>query len=226
MKQKKLRLTRDQVREIDRRATDEYGIPGLVLMENAGRSVADAAADMLESSPSDGPVLILCGGGNNGGDGLVAARHLHNRGVEVQIGLFFDPASFQGDALHNWDVVQAMDLPWATATGEFILRLQPALVIDAIFGIGLNQDPRDPFPALLEAIETLHPLVLAVDVPTGMDSDTGQPFDHCIRATRTITMAALKSGFDSPQAKRYLGEVLIGEIGCPRELIERVARGG
>jgi NAD(P)H-hydrate epimerase len=226
MKQKKLRLTRDQVREIDRRATDDYGIPGLVLMENAGRSVADAAADMLKSSPSEGPVLILCGGGNNGGDGLVAARHLHNRGVEVQIGLFFDPASFQDDALHNWEVVQAMDLPWTAATGEFILKLQPSLVIDAIFGIGLNQDPRDPFPALLEAIETLHPLVLAVDVPTGMDSDTGQPFEHCIRATRTITMGALKIGFDNLAAKRYLGEVLIGEIGCPRELIERVARGG
>jgi NAD(P)H-hydrate epimerase len=223
MAKKTLRLTRDQVREIDHRAVDQYGIPGLVLMENAGRSAGDLAQEMLGRQKS-GPVLIICGGGNNGGDGLVAARHLHNRGIDVRIGLFFDPMSFQGDSLRNWEIAQAMNLPWEPATGKLVRSVKPALVIDAIFGIGLNQDPREPFPALLEAIEQLNPQVLAIDVPTGLDSDSGEPFDHCIRATRTITMAAEKIGFTNPRAKPYLGKITIGDIGCPKELIEQVVK--
>src|SRR3954454_6104329 len=106
-----LRLTRDQVRAIDRRASEEYHVPSIVLMENASRGVADAAERYFLSRPAR--VLILCGGGNNGGDGLGAARHPHNRGPGSPIGLLTDPARYRGDAKTNWDIIQSMRLPAA-----------------------------------------------------------------------------------------------------------------
>src|SRR5262249_2650766 len=124
-----LRLTRAQVREIDRRAIEDYHIPGIVLMENAARSATAAAMEMLNSP---GPGLIVCGGGNNGGDGLAIARHLHNLGVDAWIHLAIDPSRYSGDALINWNIVQAMHLQfgWPDA---------PALILDALFGTGLEQ---------------------------------------------------------------------------------------
>ncbi len=103
------RLTREQVRSIDRLALERYGVPGIVLMENAARAAADVAWDMLGGKA--GPVLVLCGGGNNGGDGLAVARHLHNRGAAVTVGLMTDPGRYRGDALTNWGIVRAMGLP-------------------------------------------------------------------------------------------------------------------
>jgi NAD(P)H-hydrate epimerase len=224
MQREPIRLTVAQVREIDRRAIERYGIPGVVLMENAARAATEVAWDMLEHKPG-GTVLILCGGGNNGGDGLAIARHLHNRGVHVQIGLFFDPAGFQGDAQVNWEIVQRMRLPWAMATPAMVINTRnERLIIDAIFGTGLNQNPRDPFPALKAAIEQKKVPVLSIDVPSGLDSDTGKPWSDCIRATRTITFVAGKVGFTNTEAKPFLGEVTIGDIGCPKELIEEVVR--
>src|SRR5947208_6492463 len=131
-----IRLTRAQVREIDRRSIEEYQIPGVVLMENASRAVAGNACDML-GGDCIGEVLLLCGGGNNGGDGLAAARHLHNRGADVYIALTFDPATYKGDALINWQIAQAMGLPATPADPQSIERSQALLIIDAVFGTGL-----------------------------------------------------------------------------------------
>src|SRR5215208_3611501 len=105
---KMIALTRKQVREVDRIASEKYHIPGIVLMENAARGATDVAAEMVDVR--EGQVLVLCGGGNNGGDGLGIARHLCNRGYDVTIGLCTDPASFRGDALTNWQIVQAMKM--------------------------------------------------------------------------------------------------------------------
>src|SRR6476469_1792303 len=105
MHREPLRLTVAQVREIDRRAIERYGIPGVVLMENAARAATEVAWDMLERKPG-GTVLILCGGGNNGGDGLAIARHLHNRGSAITIGLCTDPQKYASDAMINWRIVQ------------------------------------------------------------------------------------------------------------------------
>src|SRR5688572_13479311 len=100
-----IRLTRAQVREVDRRAIADYHVPGIVLMENAAHAAADAARQMLGGECSGAPVLIVCGGGNNGGDGLAVARLLHNRGADVTISLTVDPGRYQGDALVNWNIV-------------------------------------------------------------------------------------------------------------------------
>jgi hydroxyethylthiazole kinase-like uncharacterized protein yjeF len=217
------RLTRDQVREIDRQSIEEFHIPGIVLMENAAIAATNVAMQMLgaESSAS-----ILCGGGNNGGDGLAVARHLHNHGVDVSLALTIDPQGYKGDALINWNVVSAMKLRWQSADPEAIALEKTALIVDAIFGTGLNKAPREPFPQIVAAIERNGAPVLAIDLPSGLDCDTGHPPGACVRATRTITFVAEKVGFADPAAKPFLGKVTVGSIGCPRELIDSLGLSG
>jgi NAD(P)H-hydrate epimerase len=220
-----MRLTREQVRTIDRLASERYGIPAVVLMENAARAVAEAAKQMIGPKPS-GVVIFLCGGGNNGGDGMAAARHLHNAGVSVEVMLTADPSKYVGEAMTNWQIVKAMKLPTGRGDFSYISRQKPALIVDAIFGTGLTEPPRQPFQELLDGIEKCGAPILAVDIPSGMDCDRGVPAGvGCIKAKRTVTFVAEKIGFASPSAKQYTGEVTVGDIGCPRELIEETLRG-
>lgn len=212
-----LYLSREQVQRVDALAIQRYHLPGIVLMENAALAVVDAAMAMLEGQA--GEVLILCGGGNNGGDGLAVARHLHNRGREVRIALSVDPGRYKGDALINWNVTQAMALPTETATAALIAQSGWALIIDAIFGTGLKQLAHEPFPSIAAAANATDIPILDVDLPSGMDCDTGQPLGACIRATRTITFVAMKQGLANPESRQWTGEVTIGDIGCPAEAI-------
>jgi len=219
-----IRLTRAQVREVDRIAIHEYGIPGVVLMENAARAVATAALALMIDFRTR-RALILSGGGNNGGDGLAVARHLHNHGAEVTVALTVDPARYAGDAGINWRIVQAMRLPVTKASPEGIRAFADALVIDAIFGTGLSEPPREGFGEIVTAIEESDNPVLAVDLPSGLDCDTGEPLGGvAVVADRTLTFVAAKAGFGNVNAGAYIGEVIVGDIGCPRELIERVRR--
>ncbi|HEX3357972.1 MAG TPA: NAD(P)H-hydrate epimerase [Tepidisphaeraceae bacterium] len=216
-----LRLTRAQVREIDRLAIEQYLIPGIVLMENASRNAADLAYEMLRGE-TDGQVLILCGGGNNGGDGLAIARHLHNRGFEISIALTTDAKDYKGDALINFNIAREIGLPIAPADVDHIRASKAKLIIDAIFGTGLNRPPREPFGQIVEAVQSSRKPVLAIDVPSGLDCDTGEPLGECIEATQTITFVAEKVGFANPAARKYLGKITVGDIGCPRELVEKI----
>jgi NAD(P)H-hydrate epimerase len=218
-----VRLSRAQVREVDRRAIEQYHIPGIILMENAAVAVADAACEMLDKFRA-GPVLILVGGGNNGGDGLAAARHLHNRGVKLSLMLTTDPGRFAGDALINWKIIQAMGLVAHPVDPHALAHAPASLVIDAIFGTGLTRPPREPFGTIVHALKQLRAPVLSVDLPSGLDADSGQPLGiDCITATRTITFVAEKQGFAHPAAAQYLGRVAVADIGEPRELIEQIA---
>jgi NAD(P)H-hydrate epimerase len=218
-----LRLTRAQVREIDRRSIEQYHIPGVVLMENAARAVTGVAVEMLHGL-DDPAVLIVCGGGNNGGDGLAVARHLHNRGASVRVAIAVDPEAYRSEAAANWQIVRAMNLPIvsddaARSPGD----REFDLVIDALFGTGLSTPPRDA--RWIDWMNGAGVPVLAVDLPSGLDCDTGEPLGtSCVRATRTVTFVAEKLGFANPKSRQYLGEVTVGDIGCPRELIEAVAR--
>ena len=215
------RLTRAQCRQIDAAARDVYHMPTMLLMENAARAVASAACQMLNNE-CIGSILILCGGGNNGGDGLAVARHLHNRGADVTIGLTVDPSKYTGDALVNWKIVEAMKLRAQPFNAAMIEAEAPMLVIDAIFGTGLTDAPRDPFPQIASMLDRSGCPVLAVDLPSGLDCDTGVPPGACIRATWTVTFVAEKVGFAKPEARAVLGRVIVGDIGCPRELIQTV----
>jgi NAD(P)H-hydrate epimerase len=138
-----IRLTRAQVREVDRRCIEEYYLPGIVLMENAARAATDVALAMLRDKTRP-TALIVCGGGNNGGDGLAVARHLHNHGVSILLALAVDPATYRGDAQVNWRVAQAMKLPTLTPPNPGALQTRRFdLIIDALFGTGLSSPPRD-----------------------------------------------------------------------------------
>jgi NAD(P)H-hydrate epimerase len=193
-------------------------------MENAARNAADSAWEMLSRRPQN--VTIVCGGGNNGGDGLAIARHLHNRGANVQILLAIDPIKYSGDAAINWDIVQAMGLEVAGVddAAELISPFAADLIIDALFGTGLSQPPRPEAQALIHRINSSTVPVLAIDLPSGMDCDTGQPLETCVRATRTVTFVAEKSGFANPESTELTGDITVADIGCPREIIDEVLR--
>jgi NAD(P)H-hydrate epimerase len=196
-------------------------------MENAALGVVHAI--VRRGIPHE-RALILCGGGNNGGDGLAIARHLHNRGCEVDVGLCTDPQKYTGDALINWRIVQAMKLGNTTVTPEWLEKALLSsigtprydLVIDAIFGTGLTTPPRDPFPQIVEALVRSRILVVAVDLPSGLDCDAGTPLGpNAVRAALTVTFVARKKGFENPDSQQYTGDVEVVDIGCPREAIEQ-----
>jgi NAD(P)H-hydrate epimerase len=209
-------LSREQARALDRRAIEEFGVPGVVLMENAGRG----AAELLRALGIRGMVAICCGGGNNGGDGFVIARHLHNKQVPVRVLLFGRPEELTGDAAINYHVIARLGLPIAVSAGNQVEgdALQRELkraewVVDALFGTGLTGPVRAPFDAVIAAINAAGAKVLAVDIPSGLDCDTGQPLGPTVRATHTVTFLAQKKGFASPTAQEWLGQVHVADIG-------------
>jgi NAD(P)H-hydrate epimerase len=221
-----VRLTRAQVREIDRRATEEYHIPGIVLMENAARGVADVAVEMIGRRRTSQNVLIVAGGGNNGGDGFAVARHLdHDPDANVLTMLTVDPKTLRGDALANWNVLNAIGLAVEPLDVDFIRHSKPDLIIDAIFGTGLDRPPRPPFKQIADAINGLGRPVLSIDVPSGLDCDVGTPFGACVRATRTVTFVAEKAGFANPTAREYLGRVSVNWIGVPARIVQHIVAG-
>jgi NAD(P)H-hydrate epimerase len=173
----------------------------------------------------DPSVLIVCGGGNNGGDGLAVARHLHNCRVRVGVALAVDPNTYRGESAVNWQVVESMELQRLTLekAREAAARKAVGVIVDALFGTGLSTPPRST--EWISFMNGAHLPILAVDLPSGLDCDKGTPLGTaCVRATRTVTFVAEKVGFANPTARQYLGQVTVGDIGCPRELIEAVAR--
>lgn len=218
-------LTRTQMQEIDHRTIQEYGIPGMVLMENAGRSVAEESLRMLGRSrrPS---VVVLCGPGNNGGDGLVVARHLFNHGAQVTViflGRIKNALARDDDAAINLKIALKMRIPVKETFNlkSIIAHLKSSsLIIDAIFGIGLARPVGRKLRKLIQAVNRLKRPVIAVDVPSGLDCDTGEPLGGAIQATETITFAAPKIGFKNPLAKKYLGKLTVVDIGIPRLLLK------
>lgn len=215
-------LTRNQVREIDRRAITEFGVPGVVLMENAGRG----AAELLRSLGIAGPVAIVCGKGNNGGDGFVIARHLDLAGVPVRVLLFARPVELTGDAAINYQIIARCGLDIRHhAVSLDVAKVHEDLagadwIVDALFGTGLSGPLRTPFDQVVSAINATGAKVLAVDIPSGLDCDTGQPLGATVRAQHTATFVGLKKGFLEAAAGEYLGGVHVIHIGAPRKLLE------
>jgi NAD(P)H-hydrate epimerase len=212
-------LTRVQVREIDRRAIEEFGVPGVVLMENAGRGTAE----LLLSLGVSRSVAICCGKGNNGGDGFVIARHLDNHDVSVRVLLFAEAEELTGDAAVNFRILQRAGLSPQVQpnAAELAGELSAAeWVVDALFGTGLQGAVRPPFDYIIDTINANGKPVLAVDIPSGLDCDTGLSVGATIRATHTATFVAPKVGFANPAAQPWLGEVHVVDIGAPRAALE------
>jgi NAD(P)H-hydrate epimerase len=218
-----LTLTRSQVRDVDRRAIEEYGLPGLVLMENAGRN----AASLLLDQGIRGPVAICCGKGNNAGDGFVIARHLEIAGIDVVVLLASPSSALTGDAAVNFGVLTRAGTRTVEPVEPLLSTWPQELaradwIVDALLGTGAQGRLREPFVSAIRAINAAARPVLAIDLPSGMDCDTGQPLGDCIRATRTATFVARKPGFDAPDAANLTGPVHVLDIGVPRQLLREV----
>jgi NAD(P)H-hydrate epimerase len=214
-------LTRAAVREIDRRAIEEFGLPGLVLMENAGRG----CVDVLLRLGCRGPVAIVCGKGNNAGDGFVIARHLDADGIAVRLILLAAPAELRGDAAANYAVLarcgfEICDLSAGFQEPELQRQLAGAeWIVDALLGTGASGSPREPFAAAIRAMNAAGGRKLAVDLPSGLDCDTGIPAEPTFRADQTCTFVAPKVGFSAPSAQVVLGEIHVVPIGVPHKLL-------
>jgi NAD(P)H-hydrate epimerase len=218
-------LTRAEVREVDRLAIEDYGLPGILLMENAGAN----AARLLESLRIDGPVAIACGPGNNGGDGFVIARHLEAAGHAVRLMLACEPDRYRGDAAVNLRVAERSGLPIDMLAAANRAAWDRALqgvswIVDALLGTGAVGPPRGSVASAIAAIEPSRVAgarVLAVDLPSGLDCDTGTAAGACVRADATATFVAAKAGFDQPGAAALTGAVHVLGIGAPRDLLAR-----
>jgi NAD(P)H-hydrate epimerase len=230
-------LTRNQVREVDRRAIAEYGMTGLVLMENAGRGATDILCQLLPKPPvppGDSAaerlsIIIICGRGNNGGDGFVIARHLDLRSIGVKVLLLCEPTDLRGDAAANFAIIQNADLPIDVFsapldTANFNSALTgAALLVDAILGTGAAGEPKPPYAEAIDCMNASGIPILAVDLPSGFDCDTGAAARHTIRAAHTCTFVAAKPGFLVKGAEQYVGQLHICDIGVPRQLLMKMA---
>jgi len=196
---------------------DELFLPGIVLMENAARGIADVARARL---PRGGRVAVVCGPGNNGGDGFAAARHLSNGGFDVSIHLVMPAVACPGgsDADRNLRIARAMGLP----VREDVDLEGAVLVLDGIFGTGLSRTVREPAKGAIEAIGAAACPVVAIDLPSGLDANTGAIHGVAVRADVTATMVAPKQGFERGEGPRLVGEVVVVDIGVPPSLVRRV----
>lgn len=214
-------LTRAQIREVDRLAIDEYGIPGVVLMENAGRNAARVIRHEIADRGLNGRIVVFCGTGNNGGDGFVIARHLANVGRDVVICMAGDIGRLTDVAGINYRICNAMRLPDVNADDAAIRP--DDIVVDALLGTGFSGVVREPFAGIIERINrAARAIVVAIDVPSGLDCDSGEPANACIKADVTVTFVAEKVGFQNPRSRAYTGRVVVTDIGAPRGIIDRV----
>lgn len=211
-------LTTEQMAEVDRLMIEEYGILLIQMMENAGRNLAEQARRILGGKLAGRRVVVLCGRGNNGGGGMVAARHLHNRGALVSTKLVGDPAGLKEIPAHQWDILQVMALIQADDPD----LAQADLVLDAIIGYGLTGNPRGEAAWWIRQVNEAQRPILALDAPSGLDTTSGSAGEPCIRATATLTLALPKVGLLSPAARPVVGELYLADIGVPPELYRRL----
>ncbi len=217
-------LNRAEVRSLDARAADEFGLPTLLLMENAGRGAAEVLRRRAGGVP--GRVVIACGPGNNGGDGAVVARHLDAWGSAVTVAWLSPPDRLAADATVHYRILAASGLDQRILDGPDAPSLLADLLtaadwaVDALLGTGLSRPVDGPILGAIAALNTSGLPILALDLPSGLDADTGRPLGDAVRAAATATFVAPKLGFSAPGASAFTGAVEVVEIGLPRILLE------
>ena len=223
-------LTAAEMREVDRLTTKQHGVPSLTLMENAGKSVADFIAARFPDFRRR-PIVVLCGKGNNGGDGFVAARHLLKMGANVRAYLVGDPREVKGDAatnLNRWKKAQGklfVDRPGKPAVpAEFP---PDAIIVDALLGTGIRGAVQGRLAEEIAAANRHHPgcNVVAIDIPSGLDADTGDAPGPVVVADYTVTFTAPKPGLLLGAGPGHVGELLVRHIGSPYDLIDEIGKG-
>ena len=219
-----LLATAQQMRAIDRAAIEGIGIPGVVLMENAGKGTVDIISSCFGDLAGK-VVAIVAGSGNNGGDGFVIARHLHQLGALVNIVLVVDPAKIKGDAALNYQVIGKLPIPISLLLpdADFVafskLLASSALIVDALLGTGLQRFVEGHFGKVIELVNGSGRSIVAVDIPSGLDSDSGRPLGACVRADITVTYGLLKLGQVMYPGVEYCGDLHLVDIGIPPQVV-------
>lgn len=216
-------LTVEEMAEADRISIEEFGVDVLSLMENAGLGTARLAKRMLGGSVEGRRICCLAGKGNNGGDGLVAARHLRNWGAEVTVVVGGDRSELRDIPARQLRTVEKMGVP---VTGPEGGPEESELLLDALLGYGSRGDPREPVAGLIRRANGSEVPILAVDLPSGLDANAGEPGNPCIVASATVTFGLPKVGFLNAKARSYLGDLYVADISMPRGVYDRFSQGG
>jgi len=214
-------LTAEEMAEADRASIEEFGIDVLSLMENAGWGVASLARRLLGGSVSGRKVCCLVGTGNNGGDGLVAARHLHNWGARLQVVLGGERRELRDVPARQLAIVDRMGIPIEGPGRELAGQ---DLIVDSLLGYGSRGNPREPVAGLIRKANGSKVPVLAVDIPSGLDATTGAAGDPCIVAKATVTFGLPKTGFLGAEARRFVGELYLADISMPEAVYRRYSQ--
>jgi len=220
-------VTSQQIQRLDNIAINKYKIDSLFLMENAGRAIADEAASILKNKKTK-KVAVICGKGNNGGDGFVAARYLINQGFEVKNFLLGKVKEITSDPYVNLDMLlksnqKIFELTNLKAFNAMKKNIKDcSVVIDAIFGVGLKGEVKEPFKTAINFLNRSKKIVISVDVPSGLDVNTGLPLGACVKAYRTISFSLAKRGFFINQGPNFVGKLKIADIGIPKSLIKGI----
>ncbi|MBU0686618.1 MAG: NAD(P)H-hydrate dehydratase [Candidatus Margulisbacteria bacterium] len=222
-------VTKEEAKRLDSFTINKLGIPAAVLMENAGRS---STFEILNRYPWITSAAILVYKGNNGGDGLVIARYLHEAGKAVKVVLLADPKNFSGDALKNYKIAENLKIPMikcvsgSTARIKFLLN-KSDLIVDAIFGVGLSSKITGFLAKVINEVNKVtQPIKVAVDVPSGIDADTGKVLGTACKVDLTATMAFIKKGLLEPEARSYVGRVVVINIGIPTSILIKQPKKG
>ena len=219
-------VTAQEMKVIDQFTIKEVGIPGIVLMENAGRGVFTYIKSYFSDHIKRGAIGVLCGKGNNGGDGLVVARYLYEEGYLVNVFLFGQKEQLRGEALANLRIAERLNLPiiecldeshWSKAR-EYLVAC--SLIIDAMLGTGLKSEVRGLMRDAIDFLNNIFPgFVVAVDIPTGLSSDTGYPLGEAVKADLTVTFGLPKIGQIVYPGVDYVGILEIVDIGIPHQIL-------
>lgn len=209
-------LSVQQIYNLDRVAEKKFLIPSLILMENAGRETAEFIRKLSKGKTTK--VVIFCGPGKNGGDGFVCARYLHIWGFKVNVIVFVPYNRYSGNTLTNYKIIKKLGVNIQKFKYERTKRLisKCDIIVDAIFGIGLSRNVEGVFYDAIQLINSSRKIVVSVDIPSGLDANTGKVLGISVVANYTITMGTLKIGFKPPTAKTYLGKVKVIDIGYPQ----------
>ncbi|MFH1457942.1 MAG: NAD(P)H-hydrate epimerase [Candidatus Omnitrophota bacterium] len=210
-------ITSQQAKAIDSNIRERFGLSTLILMENAGRAVAEEALKVLGRRKA---VVLFCGKGNNAGDGFVAARHLLTKGIKPDIFLAGRAPEVKNEAGKNLEILLKLkqNIVELTENNYYLAKnaiSRNSLIIDALLGVGLQGEVRGVFRPLIEIINVSKEYVLSVDIPSGLDANTGKVLGCCVRADKTVTFVARKRGMFLGQGPKYCGKVIVADLGIP-----------
>lgn len=225
-----VKFNRSEIRLLDAITIDKIGIPGIVLMENAAIQTYNEIMKMLPNA-EDSVVSVVCGKGNNGGDGYAIARHLFNNKVYVKVfGLnakhfLNERVMSKDDRDTNLDILYNLNVGVTEIGTDISLEAlhkeleSSDLIVDALLGTGTQGNIREPMDKLIESINSIDKPVVSVDIPSGLDCDKGIVLGKCVKATKTVTFAAPKIGFFENEGPKHVGELVIVDISIPKKLI-------